>query len=394
MLTGGGRRWRRGGRRGRGRRHGRRRGRGGPGRRGRAWPGARSPRRPRPNPSCPSRRTRRPPRSPARPPASVPGTEPGGSRALSVPGTVARWPTESVPNRRPTVLGGCGTRRILVEGCRSVWSWPANPSNRSNPGIPASRRLAELRGPRSASCSPNGRSSSSRSAPSSSTAPTCRSTPTSSSPTEVAEAAVRRARRRPRRLAAAAPRLQQVERARLVGGHVWLSASTLLAVLDDIGRCAAMTPARRLVFLNGHGGNSALLSVALPRPPPPLRPAHVPRPSERPARPGRQRRRPRSWAWASTAAPTRRRSCSTSGPSCVALRRRAAERPRGRWPPTATCASAARSCSAGSRTTSAPAATSATRRRPPPSWGKLLFEGAVQGFGEALAEIAAFELPT
>jgi creatinine amidohydrolase len=45
-------------------------------------------------------------------------------------------------------------------------------------------------------------------------------------------------------------------------GTVWLSASTLLAVLDDLGRCVAMTPARRLVFLNGHGGNSALVGVA------------------------------------------------------------------------------------------------------------------------------------
>ncbi len=46
-------------------------------------------------------------------------------------------------------------------------------------------------------------------------------------------------------------------------GTVWLSATTLLAVLDDIGRCIATTPAKRLVFLNGHGGNSALLGVAL-----------------------------------------------------------------------------------------------------------------------------------
>jgi creatinine amidohydrolase len=45
-------------------------------------------------------------------------------------------------------------------------------------------------------------------------------------------------------------------------GTVWLSASTLLAVLDDLGRCVAMTPARRLVFFNGHGGNSALVNVA------------------------------------------------------------------------------------------------------------------------------------
>jgi len=40
-------------------------------------------------------------------------------------------------------------------------------------------------------------------------------------------------------------------------GTIWLSADTLLRVLDDIGRCVATTPARRLVFFNGHGGNSA-----------------------------------------------------------------------------------------------------------------------------------------
>ncbi len=45
-------------------------------------------------------------------------------------------------------------------------------------------------------------------------------------------------------------------------GTFWLSASTLLAVLDDVGRSVAMTPARRLVFFNGHGGNSALVNVA------------------------------------------------------------------------------------------------------------------------------------
>ena len=45
-------------------------------------------------------------------------------------------------------------------------------------------------------------------------------------------------------------------------GTLWLSAETLLAVLGDIGRSVAATAARRLVFLNGHGGNSALLNVA------------------------------------------------------------------------------------------------------------------------------------
>ena len=45
-------------------------------------------------------------------------------------------------------------------------------------------------------------------------------------------------------------------------GTIWLSADTMLRVLDDVGRCVATTPARKLVFFNGHGGNSALLGVA------------------------------------------------------------------------------------------------------------------------------------
>ncbi|MEM9040372.1 MAG: creatininase family protein, partial [Actinomycetota bacterium] len=45
-------------------------------------------------------------------------------------------------------------------------------------------------------------------------------------------------------------------------GTIWLSATTLLAVLDDIGRCVAHAGARKLVFFNGHGGNSALVAVA------------------------------------------------------------------------------------------------------------------------------------
>jgi len=45
-------------------------------------------------------------------------------------------------------------------------------------------------------------------------------------------------------------------------GTIWLSATTLLAVLDDIGRSVATLSARKLVFVNGHGGNSALLNVA------------------------------------------------------------------------------------------------------------------------------------
>lgn len=45
-------------------------------------------------------------------------------------------------------------------------------------------------------------------------------------------------------------------------GTVWLSPTTLLAVLDDLGRCLATLPSKRIVFLNGHGGNSSLLNVA------------------------------------------------------------------------------------------------------------------------------------
>lgn len=45
-------------------------------------------------------------------------------------------------------------------------------------------------------------------------------------------------------------------------GTMWLSARTLLSVIEDIGRSLATLSARKLVFVNGHGGNSALLSVA------------------------------------------------------------------------------------------------------------------------------------
>jgi len=44
-------------------------------------------------------------------------------------------------------------------------------------------------------------------------------------------------------------------------GTIWLSAQTLLAVLDDLGRSVASTPVRKLAFVNGHGGNSSLLDV-------------------------------------------------------------------------------------------------------------------------------------
>ncbi|GAB6903321.1 creatininase family protein [Kineosporia succinea] len=46
-------------------------------------------------------------------------------------------------------------------------------------------------------------------------------------------------------------------------GTMWLSAETLWATLVDLGRSIAATPARTVVFVNGHGGNTALLGVAL-----------------------------------------------------------------------------------------------------------------------------------
>lgn len=45
-------------------------------------------------------------------------------------------------------------------------------------------------------------------------------------------------------------------------GTLWLSADTLLDVVRDIGRSVALTPAKKLVFVNGHGGNVAMLQVA------------------------------------------------------------------------------------------------------------------------------------
>lgn len=45
-------------------------------------------------------------------------------------------------------------------------------------------------------------------------------------------------------------------------GTISLGPQTLLSVLDDVAASLARAGIRRLVFLNGHGGNSALLRVA------------------------------------------------------------------------------------------------------------------------------------
>lgn len=44
-------------------------------------------------------------------------------------------------------------------------------------------------------------------------------------------------------------------------GTLWLSADTLLDVLRDLGRSVTATPAKKIAFVNGHGGNTALLQV-------------------------------------------------------------------------------------------------------------------------------------
>ncbi|WP_285723908.1 creatininase family protein [Psychromicrobium xiongbiense] len=46
-------------------------------------------------------------------------------------------------------------------------------------------------------------------------------------------------------------------------GTMWLRWETMMATVVDIGRSVAATGATKLVFLNGHGGNVALLQVAL-----------------------------------------------------------------------------------------------------------------------------------
>jgi len=46
-------------------------------------------------------------------------------------------------------------------------------------------------------------------------------------------------------------------------GTTWLEAETFGRLVVDVGRSVAATAARTLVFYNGHGGNTALLQVAL-----------------------------------------------------------------------------------------------------------------------------------
>ena len=168
-------------------------------------------------------------------------------------------------------------------------------------------------------------------------------------------------------------------------GTVWLSATTLLAVLDDIGRCVAMTPAERLVFLNGHGGNSALRQRRQPRAAPPPRADDVPRPPGRAAGPGRRLGARTSSAWACTAGTDETSLVLHLAPELVDMSQAARATCPSTSPPTATSASAARCRSAGCRTTSA---TSGVIGDPVPATaerGAALFDAAVDAFCERAA---------
>jgi creatinine amidohydrolase len=46
-------------------------------------------------------------------------------------------------------------------------------------------------------------------------------------------------------------------------GTMWLRWETLMQTVVDLGRSVATTPAKKFVFLNGHGGNTSLLQVAI-----------------------------------------------------------------------------------------------------------------------------------
>jgi len=94
-------------------------------------------------------------------------------------------------------------------------------------------------------------------------------------------------------------------------GTMWLSLDTFSRVLIDLGRSISALPARRLVLLNAHGGNSSALAalsrelrrrfdlltfLVHPFPPPDQRAPNHPH----------DRIVQKRWEWASTPGPTRR----------------------------------------------------------------------------------------
>jgi creatinine amidohydrolase len=149
-------------------------------------------------------------------------------------------------------------------------------------------------------------------------------------------------------------------------GTVWLSATTLLAVLDDLGRCIATTPAKRFVFLNGHGGNSALLNVANRE----LRLAHglmtfLTHPGVPPDQGGTS---PADELGMGVHGGTDETSIMLHLAPHLVNMALAERRVPEKLAVNSTCASAAASASAGCPTTSSRTATSATPHRPPQSW--------------------------
>ena len=174
-------------------------------------------------------------------------------------------------------------------------------------------------------------------------------------------------------------------------GTVWLSATTMLRVLDDIGRCVATTPARRLVFFNGHGGNSALLGVANRE----MRLAHglmtfLAHPACRPTR--AVSRRPRSSGMGIHGGTDETSLMLHLAPDLVDMSLADAQRARAARRRIATSASVAGSASDGCPTTSAP---DGVHRRSDARHGRARRRAVRRppstAFGEALAEIAAFD---
>ena len=180
-------------------------------------------------------------------------------------------------------------------------------------------------------------------------------------------------------------------------GTVWLSATTLLSVLGDVGRSLSTLPTRRLAFVNGHGGNTQLLNVANRE----LRREyglltfllHPSVPRVTPAGPTRS-----AWTWtpssgwASTPDGTRRHCCCTCGPNWLTCRWRSRPCPPP-WPPTRMCALAAPSASGGCPPTSTPPGVIGDPTAASAERGKRLFNAMVANLGDALAEVAAFRFP-
>jgi creatinine amidohydrolase len=207
----------------------------------------------------------------------------------------------------------------------------------------------------------------------------------------VSSAGRRTRRRRPRRVAAAAAGLHEVERARMVVGHgVAVGHHAARRARRHRPMCGPTTAARKLVFFNGHGGNSALVGVANRE----LRLAHglmtfLDPPGRAPG-PGRR------------VGAGRARHGVHGGTDETSMMLHLAPT-WSTWPPPRNVPEhlaenryvrfGGRSASAGCRTTSAPTATSATRPRRPRSAASAGSTGAVDAFCEALAEIATVRVP-